>query len=53
VDQGGAAFDVPQEVVPQALARLAPGIRPGTSAMTNWTSPASTTPRFGIKVVNG
>ncbi len=38
---------------PRPLPRLAPGIRPGTSATTNWTSPASTTPRFGIKVVNG
>jgi hypothetical protein len=52
VDERRAAFDVLEEVMAEALA-LAPGISPGTSATTNWTSPASTTPRFGIRVVKG
>ncbi len=38
---------------PRPRPSLAPGIRPGTSAATNWVSPASMTPRCGISVVNG
>ena len=53
VHQHRAALDVAQELQAEALALLAPGIRPGTSATVNTVSPASTTPRFGTSVVNG
>ena len=38
---------------PSPLPSLAPGIKPGTSAMVKVSWPTLTTPRFGASVVNG
>jgi hypothetical protein len=54
VDQGGRAFDVAQEPGAQAGAYDAPSIRPGMSARTKRSLlDRSTTPRLGVRVVNG
>jgi hypothetical protein len=53
VDERGTALDVTEELQPQALALTGTGMRPGTSATVKRTPSASTTPRFGTRVVKG
>ena len=43
-----ASRDVPEEPVPSPLPSCAPSTRPGMSATTNRSSPASATPRLGV-----
>ena len=54
VHQHRAPLDVPEELQAEAAAlAMRPESGPGTSATVNVCSPADTTPRLGVSVVNG
>ena len=54
VHQHLGALEVAQEAMAEAVARMRAFDQPGTSATTNdRSSERPTTPRFGIRVVNG
>ena len=54
VQEQARALGVTQELMPEATSSLAPGMRPGRSAMTKVRSPSTRTmPRDGVSVVNG